>query len=52
MVGGSRDQDLRSALDEALREMMGAASELPLSDSLRAFIENLDDKDETPPDAP
>jgi hypothetical protein len=45
MVDGSRDQDSRSALDRALREMMSAASELPVPDRLRALIVGLDAAD-------
>ena len=46
MVDGNRDQDPRSAVDKALRDMMRAASELPVPDRLRALIESLDAPDE------
>jgi hypothetical protein len=45
MVDGSRDQDLRSALDRALRDMMSAANELPVPDSLIEFVEALTDEE-------
>ena len=41
MVDGSRDQDLRSALDRALRDMMSAANDLPVPEHLVDFVEAL-----------
>ena len=41
MVDGSRDDDLRPALDRALRDMMSAASDLPVPDFLVEFVEAL-----------
>jgi hypothetical protein len=41
MVDGSRDRDLRPALDRALRDMMSAACELPVPEHLIEFAEAL-----------
>jgi hypothetical protein len=48
MGDGGRDEVQRSALDNALREMMEAAGDLPVPQHLVNFIEALED--ETGPD--
>jgi len=47
MVDGSRDPERRSALDKALRDMMRAASELPVPASIQAMVEAFEDTAET-----
>jgi hypothetical protein len=43
MVDGVREEMQKSALDQAVRDMMEAAGDLPVPDHLLKFIEDLED---------